>query len=65
MRDTVSLKRLFLFEIGKTLRHSDVINADVSELTSFPFARICEIDGLEDTENLALIRLLLREKLEG
>ena len=29
--------------------------ADLSKLTTFPFVRMCKIDGLEGTENLAMI----------
>ena len=35
--------------------------ADISKLPSFPFVRTCKIDSLEGTENLAMIRLLIRE----
>ena len=35
--------------------------ADVSELTSFPFVRMCPINGLEGTENLATMRFKLRK----
>ena len=30
--------------------------ADVSKLASFPFVRMCQINGLERTENLPMIR---------
>ena len=35
--------------------------AAVSGLTSFSFVRMCQIDGMEGTENLVMIRLLLQE----
>ena len=57
LRDSVSRKHLFLTKIGKTWRHSDVIYmAHASKLVSFPFVRMCKIDGLDGTENLAMIR---------
>ena len=35
--------------------------AEVSELTSCPLVRMCQIDDLEGTENLAMIHWYLRE----
>ena len=34
---------------------------DVSDLVSFPFVRMCQIDDLEGIENLMMIRMELRE----
>ena len=52
---SVSHKPLFLLGIGKTWRHSDIM-ADVSTLASFPFVRMCQIDGLEGIEHFVIIR---------
>ena len=35
--------------------------SDVSNLASFPFVRMCQIDGLEGIENLAMICAKLRK----
>ena len=34
---------------------------DVWEVTTFPFVRMCQIDGLEGIGNLVMVRLKLRE----
>ena len=68
MRDSVSANPYFCLKLGKHDTTLTSFVADVSELMTFSFVRICQIDNLEDTENIAMIPLYLRdmaEKREG
>ena len=49
----------------KTWHDSDVIATDFSELTNFPLVKMSRIDGHEDTNNSATIRLKCSEIKRG
>ena len=61
LRDNVSPKPLFVPKIRKTWRHSDVIYSQFIRANELSFCQHVPNNGLEDTKNLAMIRLLLRE----
>ena len=57
MRDNVSRKPLFLPKNRKNDVTLTSYVVDVSEVSSFRFVRMCQIDGLDGIENLVMILL--------
>ena len=57
LRGNASRKPLFLPKTGKHDVTLTSFVVDVSEVSSFPFVRMCQIDGLKGIENLVAIRL--------
>ena len=56
MRDSVSRKSFFCLKPGKHDVTLTSFTVDVSVLTRFHFVKMCQIEGLEDIENLVMIR---------
>ena len=62
-RDSGSRKPLFLTKTGKHVVTLTPFMADISILASFPFVKMCKIDGLEGTQNLVTIRTIFGKYL--